>query len=132
MRVDIEYSLRVEGIISDAIIGTGKLTEEGTSEKMCDWLYVDGEAVSPSIHKILLATGNPENPNPNPPFMVIGQAGTFAKHGVSLREDLIGRRCRIYSNDRFQAVSIEPKDGGDWEVIKWILFDSDGSSTPAP
>lgn len=66
--------------------------------------------------------GDPDNPDPNRPFLLMGRAGTLARHGYQDAGRLIGKRCLIYSGGRFDTVAIEPEQGEEWPLVIWMEY----------
>ena len=69
---DWETPLTVDGVIVRAWIG-----EEG----LPDTMHVQGVEVAEDIGNLDRVIGNPENPDPDRPFLLVARAGTFARHG---------------------------------------------------
>lgn len=113
MRNDWETPPTVDGVIVRAWIG-----EEGQA----DGLHVQGVDVAEDVGNLDRVIGNPDNPDPNRPFMLFGRAGTLARHGYTDANRLIGKRCLIYSGRRFDTVSIEPEQGDHWALVIWCEY----------
>ena len=72
MRNDWETPPTVEGLIVRAWIG-----EDGQP----DVLHVQGVDVADDIGNLNRVIGDPDNPDPDSPFVLVGKAGTIAQHG---------------------------------------------------
>lgn len=103
----------VEGVIVRAWVG-----ESG----MPDVMHVQGIEVAEDIGNLDRVIGDPDNPDPNRPFNLIGCAGTLARHGYQDADKLIGKRCLIYSGGRFDTVAIEPECGEEWPLVIWTEY----------
>lgn len=109
MRSEWETPPTVEGIIVSAWS-----CEDG------DVLLVQGLDVADDVGNLIRVIDEPENPDPNRPFLLVGRTGTIALHGYSDPSKLIGKRCLIYSDDRFDIVAIEPdKEQEVWDLVVW-------------
>lgn len=113
MRNDWETPPTVEGVIVRAWIG-----QDGEPDVM----HVQGVDVADDIGNLDRVIGDPDNPDPNRPFMLVGPAGMFARHGYQDADKLIGKRCLIYSGGRFDTVSIEPEQGDHWGLVIWCEY----------
>lgn len=113
MRNDWETPPTVEGLIVRAWIG-----EDGQP----DVLHVQGVDVADDIGNLDRVIGDPDNPDPNRPFVLAGRSGTIAQHGYTDAAKLIGKRCLIYSGGRFDSVAIEPEDGEHWGSVIWCEY----------
>jgi hypothetical protein len=110
-RADWETPPTVEGRILNAEIS-----------EMGDVLYVQGEEVAEDIGHLLQVIDDPEAPNPNRPFCVVGKAGTLKFHDYTKVSDLVGKRCLLYSEGRFDMVSIEKPNGEQGELVIWCEY----------
>ena len=108
---DWETPPTVDGVIVRAWIG-----EEG----LPDTMHVQGIEVAEDIGNLDRVIGNPDNPDPDRPFLLMARAGTFARHGYYDAAKLIGKRCLIYSGGRFDTVAIEPEHGEEWPLVIWM------------
>jgi len=113
MRNDWETPPTVEGVIVRAEIG-----EDGQP----DVLHVKGVDVAENIGNLCRALADPDDPDPNRPFVLVGRCGTIAQHGYTDADKLIGKRCLIYSGGRFDSVSIEPETGEHWGIVVWCEY----------
>lgn len=113
MRNDWETSPTVEGLIVRAWIGEGEQP---------DVLHVQGVDVADDIGNLLRVIGDPDNPDPDRPFVLVGKAGTIAQYGYTDPAKLIGKRCLIYSGGRFDSVAIEPETGEHWGSVIWCEY----------
>jgi hypothetical protein len=113
MRNDWETPPTVEGVIVRAWIG-----QDGAPDVM----HVKGVDVAEDVGNLDRVIGNPDNPDPNRPFSMIGQAGTLAQHGYTDVDRLIGKRCLLHSGGRFDSVSIEPEQGDHWGWVVWCEY----------
>lgn len=110
---DWETTPTVEGVIVRAWIG-----EDGQPDVM----HVQGVEVAADIGNLDRVIGDPDNPDPNRPFLLMGRAGTLARHGYRDADKLIGKRCLIYSGGRFDTVAIEPEQGEEWPLVIWTEY----------
>ncbi len=85
-------------------------------------MHVKGVDVAEDVGNLDRVIGNPDNPDPNRPFSMIGQAGTLAQHGYTDADRLIGKRCLLHSGGRFDSVSIEPEQGDHWGWVVWCEY----------
>ena len=113
MRSDWETPPTVEGVIVRAWIG-----EDGQP----DVVHVQGVDVADDIGNLDRVIGDPDNPDPNRPFVLVGRTGTIAQHGYKDADKLIGKRCLIYSGGRFDSVAIEPESGEHWGIVIWCEY----------
>lgn len=113
MRNEWETPPTVEGVIVRAWVG---------EDEQADILHVQGVDVAGDIGNLDRVIGNPGSPDPNRPFMLVGLAGTLARHGYSTANKLIGKRCLIYSGGRFDIVAIEPEQGDHWKLVTWCEY----------
>jgi hypothetical protein len=51
-------------------------------------------------------------------FVLTGKRGTLKKHGYTNKRDLIGKKCLLYSSDRFEIVAIEPE----YIPVIWVEY----------
>lgn len=52
-------------------------------------------------------------------FVLAGRSGTLKyQHGYTNKNDIIGKKCLLYSDDKFEIVSIEP----DYVAVIWIEY----------
>lgn len=114
MRNDWETQPTVEGVIVRAWIGG----EDGQP----DVVHVQGVDVADDIGNLCRVIGDPDNPDPNRPFVLVGRCGTIAQHGYKVADKLIGKRCLIYSGGRFDSVAIEPETGEHWGWVIWCEY----------
>ena len=110
---DWETPPTVEGVIVRAWIG-----EDG----LPDIMHVQGVEVAEDIGNLDREIGDPDNPDPNRPFLLMGRAGTLARHGYGSADRLIGKRCLIYSGGRFDTVAIESDRGDEWPLVVWTEY----------
>jgi hypothetical protein len=113
VEIDPENPPTVDGVIVRAWMGN-----EGTP----DIMHVQGVTVADDIGNLLQVIGDESNPDPNRPFCLFGKDGTFQAHGYTKAEDLIGKRCLIYSGGRLDMVAIEPPSGNHWGIVIWCAY----------
>ena len=85
-------------------------------------MHVQGVEVAEDIGNLDRVIGDPDNPDPNRPFLLMGRAGTLARHGYGSADRLIGKRCLIYSGGRFDTVAIESDRGDEWPLVVWTEY----------
>jgi hypothetical protein len=104
MRSDWANPPTLEGIIEDAYFG-----EDG----MADMLYIKATDVANDPGNLGQVFDDLEDPDR--PWWLIGRAGTLKKHGIESKDELLGRKCLVYSGGRYDKVAIEPNFG----VVVW-------------
>ena len=82
MRNDWETPPTVEGVIVRAWIG-----EDGQP----DVLHVQGVDVAEDIGNLDRVIGDPDNPDPDRPIVLVGRFGTIAQHGY--KDADVGGQC---------------------------------------
>lgn len=113
MRSDWDPQPTVDGIVVRAWIG-----EHGAP----DVIHVQGNDVADDISNLDQAIGDPENPDPNRPFVLTGKSGVIAEHGYKQAEELIGKRCLIFADGRTVSLSIESDSDENWPLVVWIQY----------
>jgi hypothetical protein len=113
MRNDWETPPTVEGIVVRAWIG---------QDGMPDVIHVQGIDVADDVGNLDRVVGNPVNPDPNRPFLMIGNVGTIAQHGYTDADRLIGKQCLLYSGGLFDIAAIEPEQGDHWGLVVWCEY----------
>lgn len=112
-RIDYENPPTVVGRIVAAWIG-----QDGEPDVM----HVQGIDEASDTGTLLRVIGDDSNPDPHRPFVLMGQCGTFAKHGYKDDARLIGKHCLLYEDGRFERVAIEPEEGNHWGLVVWTEF----------
>lgn len=51
-------------------------------------------------------------------FIVMGMPGTLSAHGFTDIQELVGKKCLLYSNNRFESVAIEPE----YAPVVWVRY----------
>lgn len=113
MRDEWETPPTVDGVIVLARIG-----KDGDA----DILHVQPDDVAEDLGNLLQVIGDPDNPDPKRPIMLCGMCGRLVIHGYEKDEDLIGKRCVIYSGGRYDYVAIEPPTGEHWALVPWVEY----------
>jgi len=120
MRKDWEAAPTVDGIIIRAWIN-----EDGVP----DVIHVQSADVADDTGNLDRVIGNPDNPDPDRPFVLMGKSGVARNHGYTDPEKIIGKRCLIWSGGRFDYVAIEPEtEGCGWVLVPWKEYTGLGDS----
>jgi hypothetical protein len=87
-----------------------------------DVIHVQPEKVAKNIGNLLRIGDDPDFPNPNRPFCVVGKSGTLKFHGYVDAKDLQKKHCLLLSGGRFDMVSIEKLNGEQGEWMIWCEY----------
>jgi hypothetical protein len=115
MRDDWETPPTVDGIIVYAEIG-----KDDGENKWPDILHVKGVDVAEETPDLIRVPADPgrqkkESAEGDRPFFMVGKHGTLEIHGYTEAKDLIGKQCLIYSDGKFNMLSIAP----DFGIVIW-------------
>jgi hypothetical protein len=105
-----------------AVVGRVVAAEIG-GDDLPDVLRVKADRIASDTGHLLRDPAAAVSPGAESPFFVLfGQAGTIARHGFTETQRVIGRRCVIYADDRFDQVSFEADDGAPGPVVTWTEY----------
>ncbi|MGD9710262.1 MAG: hypothetical protein AB7U65_10625 [Halothiobacillaceae bacterium] len=118
-KIEWEEEPTVDGEIIRAFIAAGK----DENSPGVDIIHVLG------TYHVAKDTGNllrclSESKEKDRPFSMTTRTGALARAGYENAEDLIGKRCVIYSSRQADMVAIEPPGGVDeaWPIVIWVAY----------
>ena len=90
-----------------------------------DVLHVKGTRYIAEDHGNLLQVLSPET-DPDRPFVLFGKQGILEVFGYEAAEEMIGKRCVIFSTTGLlDSVSVEPKTPHPelgWPLVLWTIY----------
>lgn len=120
-KIEWEEEPTVDGEIVRAFIAAG--SQDDNDDPGSDIIHVKGTYhVAKDTGNLLRAMGGGKKKDR--PFVMMTRTGALARAGYTSADDLIGKRCVIYSSRQADMVAIEPPGGSDeaWPLAIWVAY----------